>query len=167
MFRKERFSSETKPSGKRQMARFTLDCLRQRKKKAEDELQELGRSSDGHQRASLHDDPASEERRNMLRAIKDSIGNLERVEIIQPRRDTSQIGLGNKVTVEFPDGEKDTYTILSDDDAAHGGRTDIISYRSPIGSALLGKQRGETVVCKLPNKRQIELKIRKIVPGDF
>lgn len=167
MFRKEKLSPEIKPSGKRQMARFTLDYLRQRKRKAEEELRELGRSSDGHQRASLHDDPASEERRNTLRAIRDSIGNLERVEIIQPKRDTSQIGLGNRVTVEYADGGKETYTILSNDDAAHSDRTGIISHRSPIGSALLGKQRGETVVCKLPNKRQIELKIRKIMSGDF
>lgn len=154
-------------SHRRRMARTTLEHLRQRKKQAEEELQRLGRNSHGHQRATLHDDPALEERKNVLRSIIVNIGNLDRVRIIEPRKRTGRVGVGNKVILEFNGDNMAAYTLLGDDDAKHSGRPNVISYKSPIGSAVLGKRRGENATANIPGKEKIKVRVCKIEPGDF
>ena len=58
----------------------------------------------------------------------------------QKRRD--RVFFGATVTIEDEDGEVVTYRIVGADEAGPGGD---ISWRSPVGRALLGKALGDTV----------------------
>jgi transcription elongation factor GreB len=62
----------------------------------------------------------------------------------QPRRD--RVFFGASVTVENEEGEAATYRIVGVDES-DGARGDI-SWRSPVGRALLGKTTGDTVVAR-------------------
>ena len=59
---------------------------------------------------------------------------------------TDQVGIGSQVEVEHQDGSKLSYSILGawDSDPEHH----IISYKTLLGTALLGKKVGETVKVK-------------------
>ena len=59
---------------------------------------------------------------------------------------TDQVGVGSVVEVKIPTGETTKYTILG----AWDGDPDqqIISYKTPLGSALVGKRAGDTVKVK-------------------
>jgi transcription elongation factor GreB len=62
----------------------------------------------------------------------------------QARRD--RIFFGATVTVEDEDGQTHTYRIVGQDEIE--GATGTISWKSPIGKALLGKEVGDTVTVK-------------------
>ena len=71
------------------------------------------------------------------------------------------VGLGSEVTVNFVDEEEEEiYYVV--------GVTEVdvdnnkISKESPIGTALYGHKKGETVEVKLPNGGSYEIKIVKI-----
>ncbi|NLL56064.1 MAG: transcription elongation factor GreA [Clostridiales bacterium] len=61
---------------------------------------------------------------------------------------TDRVGIGTVVTVEDEDGDIDTYTVLSSLEA--DSRRNIISIKSPLGSAIEGRKIGETVEVKTP-----------------
>ncbi|MCK5416296.1 transcription elongation factor GreA [Candidatus Parcubacteria bacterium] len=86
--------------------------------------------------------------------LKNIIKNAQVVEGGQ----LGKIGLGSTVTVKFNQKEK-IYTIVSfnEVDPAKGK----ISNESPIGSALLNKEKGTKVVVELP-KGQTEFEILKV-----
>lgn len=69
---------------------------------------------------------------------------LEDREIITPREETIDVGIGNQVVVML-EGESnpETFTILGVSDATMG--SDWISYESPLGSSLLSKKVGDVV----------------------
>jgi regulator of nucleoside diphosphate kinase len=59
--------------------------------------------------------------------------------------------------VEEPSGARRTVTLVYPDEAdAGGGR---ISVLSPVGLALIGRQRGTVAVPTLPNGRQLRIRI--------
>ena len=152
----------------RRMTQSTLDYLLARKIFLEQELKNLGEeSADGYQRATLHDNPSLEWRKNGIQSELAHIGNLDRVEIIFPRQDRGSVGLGSQVSIDYGDGDIETLTILAHDDVAFGNRSNVISNKSPIGSTLIGRRVGETVVCDLPSGREIRIKIKEIEPGNF
>jgi transcription elongation factor GreB len=62
----------------------------------------------------------------------------------QPRRD--KVFFGATVTVEDDGGETSVYRIVGVDET--DGTAGDISWKSPVGRALLGKQRDDTVVVK-------------------
>lgn len=78
---------------------------------------------------------------SMIAAIK---RQLENREIIKPRENTEEVGIGNQVVVIL-EGEKspETFTILGVSDATM--KSDWISYESPLGSSLMGKKVGDVV----------------------
>ena len=97
-----------------------------------------------------------------LRGINSRIielGNLINEAIIINRDETiGTVQLGSIVTVEMR-GKQMTYKILG------SGETNplkgIISHNSPIGSALMGHQVGETAVCKIRDDK-VECRIIRI-----
>ena len=97
-----------------------------------------------------------------LRGINSRIielGNLINGAIIINRDETiGTVQLGSIVTVEMR-GKQMTYKILG------SGETNplkgIISHNSPIGSALMGHQVGETAVCKIRDDK-VECRIIRI-----
>ena len=97
-----------------------------------------------------------------LRGINQKILELEdqlsRAELIKSGSDTGTVQLGNKVTIEINGGEK-SYRILgsSETDPKQG----VVSYSSPMGTALMGRAVGDRVKIKLADK-EMECRIVKI-----
>ncbi len=88
-----------------------------------------------------------------LRGINDSITKIENqlkhAVIITPQKQIDTVQLGHKVTVES-NGKEKTYQILgSSETNPHKG---IISYNSPIGTALIGHKVGEIIKIKVGDK---------------
>lgn len=73
------------------------------------------------------------------------------------RRD--EVNVGARVTVQEEEFEPETYQLVGAKEA--DPRNGRISNESPIGSALMGRRAGETVVAKTPNG-ELRLKILKI-----
>lgn len=96
--------------------------------------------------------------RGINQRILDLENHLKRAVVITPSEDTSKVQLGHRVTISM-DGQQTTFTILgsSETDPGRG----VISHNSPIGSALLGKRVGETVVIRLA-KKEVECKVVEI-----
>lgn len=74
---------------------------------------------------------------------------LESVMVVPPRTDTDAVFFGARVEVEDEDGGRATYRIVGEDEIDLG-RGDV-SWRSPIGRALLKRREGDTVVLKRPS----------------
>ena len=71
----------------------------------------------------------------------------------------NKVDLGNTVTISY-DGQKDrVYTIVGEDNA--NPLENKISYKSPIGGALMGKKVGDKFKLETP-KGKIECKIKAI-----
>ena len=81
---------------------------------------------------------------------------LESAQVVEPRKDEARIFFGATVEIEDEDGKRSTYRIVGEDeiDLSRGD----VSWRSPIGRALLKKEEGDTVVVKRPNG-DVELSI--------
>jgi transcription elongation factor GreB len=77
----------------------------------------------------------------------------------QKRRD--RVFFGATVTVEDEDGEVSTYRIVGADETGPAGEVSDISWRSPVGRALLGKALGDTVSVSLAARLR-ELTIAEI-----
>jgi transcription elongation factor GreB len=81
---------------------------------------------------------------------------LEAVQVVEPREKESKIFFGATVEVEDEDGKRATYCIVGEDeiDLARGH----VSWKSPIGRALLKKEEGDTVMLRRPSG-EVELSI--------
>jgi len=73
---------------------------------------------------------------------------LDIVEIVDPveQKRTDRVFFGATVTVEDPEGEVAVYRIVGQDEI--DGAAGSISWRSPVGRALLGKTEGDTVIVR-------------------
>jgi len=102
-------------------------------------------------------------------AAKEEQGKMEaRIRQLQHLLDNATVGAtptgegpiepGTVVTVEmFGDTEK---FLIGSREITHGGDSiDVYSERSPLGSAILGQQAGDTVSYEAPNGKSIEVKI--------
>lgn len=154
-------------ASERLMTQKTLDDLRAQKTQLEEEIRRMGAESSGHQRASIHDDASAENTLNLARGSLLKIGDLSEVGIILPRKDTKDIDRGNKVKLEFDDGEETIY-LLGSDDAVH--RKDlgtVTSTDSPLGGAIRGRKAGDTVEVRLRPGQTMKVKVKDVLPGDF
>ncbi len=97
-----------------------------------------------------------------LRSINERILRLEyeltHAEIIQPSRQNNRVELGHTVSIHDGQNQK-TFQILgsTETNPAKG----IISYTSPIGSALLGRKLGEKIKIQIGPK-EVEYTIVRI-----
>jgi transcription elongation factor GreB len=73
---------------------------------------------------------------------------LDDVQVVDPREQPRKdhVFFGATVTVEDGDGETATYRIVGEDES--DGAAGDISWKSPVGRALLGKAAGDTIVVK-------------------
>src|SRR3954453_21022813 len=77
--------------------------------------------------------------------------------------DTDVVRVGSQVNVQDGDsGKKSTFTIVGVTEAQPPER---LSNESPVGKALIGHKKGETVEVSLPNGTKRSLKITKISVG--
>lgn len=74
---------------------------------------------------------------------------LDHVQIVDPReqRRRDRVFFGATVTVEDEDGESHVYRIVGQDEI--GEAPGAISWRSPVGKALIGKEVGDAVTVRL------------------
>jgi transcription elongation factor GreB len=72
------------------------------------------------------------------------------------RGDPAKVFFGATVEVEDEDGARSTYRIVGEEeiDSAQG----LISYKSPVGRALLGKRLGDVITVRRPSG-EVELEI--------
>ena len=75
---------------------------------------------------------------------------------------TDVVRVGSQVHVTDEGGKKQTFVIVGSADAKPPER---LSNESPVGKALLGHKKGDTVEVSLPNGKKRKLKITKIGVG--
>ena len=106
----------------------------------------------------LSENAEYQEARDMQAAIEERIQHLERVIkeakiVAHDKKGTAVVGLGSIATIQR-DGEKDhrVYTIVGSEEAnIHEHK---LSYLSPLGEALMGKQKGDSFTFLTPNGKQ-------------
>ncbi len=106
-------------------------------------------------------DYAKQEQAFVEGRIKDLEYSLRRVEIIDSDGRKDKVRIGSTVTVVEPgyEDEAETYYIVGAHEAdPSNGR---ISNESPIGQALLGAKKGQTVTVNVP-AGEIQLKVKSI-----
>jgi len=74
-------------------------------------------------------------------------GQLKNAEIIAPTNG-DRVGIGSRVVIKGSDGEE-TFTIVGSAEAAP--REGRISNESPVGAALMGRKKGDTVTVQAPS----------------
>lgn len=90
---------------------------------------------------------------------------LESVEVVDPTKVASDmVRFGATVTVEDGEGRALTYRIVGEDEV--DVKAGHISYRSPLGRALLGRQEGDEAVVEAPGgRRTLEVLEIRYLPG--
>jgi transcription elongation factor GreA len=74
--------------------------------------------------------------------IRDLHQTLERAEIVHRDAGDDRIGLGSVVTLQGDDGEKETWTVVSPEEA--NSLEGTISTDSPVGRAVIGCRPGDS-----------------------
>jgi len=95
---------------------------------------------------------ASPGSREQLRALDSRLRELtallEAAEVVEPAADGGPAGFGAWVTTEDSSGQRTTVRLVGADEA--DPRQGLLSVASPLGSALLGRQPGDTAVVERP-----------------
>jgi transcription elongation factor GreA len=76
--------------------------------------------------------------------------------------DNDVVRVGVTVNVKDADGKGDVFMIVGSTEADPSAKPKRLSNESPVGKALLGHKRGDTVDVTLPNGKARKLKITKI-----
>ncbi len=87
---------------------------------------------------------------------------LEHAQIGAPEVEDGVAAVGRVVTVEFDDGERETFLLGSREEAAHSEH-EVLSPSSPLGAAVMGKRVGEDVTYALANGRSITVTIAEVL----
>jgi len=117
------------------------------------EMGDLSENADYH--AAKEDQGFLEGRIQQIEAILSTAVFIEGSEI-----NTHMVQIGNTVTLQEGNEPVETFIIVGANEA--NPRQHKISYESPIGAALIGHKKGETVEVTLPNKSILKLKILNI-----
>ncbi|MDE2213402.1 MAG: transcription elongation factor GreA [Patescibacteria group bacterium] len=135
-----------------------LDELRTKRRREVAEQLEYARSL-----GDLSENAEYQQAREMQAGVEERIQKLEVIlknaKIVRGER-TDSIGMGSIVSVQkVSDGEKHSYTIVGAEEADMlSGK---ISYHSPLGSALMGKKKGDEFSFHTP-KGTARYKILKV-----
>jgi transcription elongation factor GreA len=92
---------------------------------------------------------------------------LARAEVGDTPADDGVVEPGMKVTYKFvgdTDDEAETFLLGAREISDAAGGLTVYSPQSPLGSAIIGRQKGETVPYRTPNGRQLEVEIVDAVP---
>ena len=108
------------------------------------EATESGDVSDNSEYEDLKDEWASLEAR-----ISELEHTLEHSAVIQRDAEDETIGLGSKVTLRSDDGEEETWTLVSPQEANTLDGT--ISTQSPVGRSLVGRKAGDSAEVRTPS----------------
>ena len=92
---------------------------------------------------------------------------LRRAEVGETPADTGVVEPGMKVTYKFAgdsDDEVETFLLGAREMEDAGSGIKVYSPQSPLGSAIIGHQRGETVSYEAPNGKKLQVQIVDAVP---
>ncbi len=110
----------------------------------------------------LSENAEYEDARNEQSFVEGRIQEIEYIlkyaQIVENGKSKDAVALGSKVAVSL-DGDKVEYELVGSTEADPSSGK--ISSESPIGSAILGKKAGETVVAKTPSG-SLKVKVLKI-----
>lgn len=109
-------------------------------------LQEANEHGDVSDNAEYED--LKEERVRVDDRIRELEQVLARAEVITEPQEGGVIDLGSRVTLRGPDGEEETWQIVSPEEA--NALDGSISTDSPVGKALIGKRVGDTPTVSTP-----------------
>jgi transcription elongation GreA/GreB family factor len=100
-----------------------------------------------HAGDTWHDNPVlyqtEAQERTLMRSIAETEAKIRNAVIITAPPQVSHVAMGCKVEIRFSDGSVEAYRILGEADSAP--RAGVISYKSPLGQALMNKAVGERV----------------------
>lgn len=121
-------------------------------KTAISEARELG---DLKENAEYH---SAKERQSIIEGrIAQLQGMLARARVVEVAKiNSSRIVFGATVKLTDSEGRSHTYKIVGDDEADFSANK--VSYVSPLGRALIGKEEGDTVIVKAP-KGDVEYEV--------
>ena len=88
---------------------------------------------------------------------------LRRAQVGETPADDGIVEPGMKVTYRFV-GDDDSSTFLLGAREIEDDSLDVFSPQSPLGSAILGAKKGDTVAYTAPNGRKLEVEILDAVP---
>ena len=88
---------------------------------------------------------------------------LRRAQVGETPPDDGIVEPGMKVTYRFV-GDDDSSTFLLGAREIEDDSLDVFSPQSPLGSAILGAKKGDTVAYTAPNGRKLEVEILDAVP---
>src|SRR6476619_1463714 len=113
-----------------------------------DAIEEARAHGDLSENAEYH---AAKERQGQIEAmIADIAGKLSRAMVIDPSTlSGDKVVFGATVTLKDEDGKKVKYQLVGQTEA--DARVGRISYNSPLGRALIGRQAGEDVEVSTPS----------------
>jgi len=113
------------------------------------------------QEGDLAENSAYHQLRETVTIVSQQIENLERkladVEIVEAKTN-GQVGVGSRVLVEVRGQQKELEIVGDGESDPLNGK---ISYQSPIGARLLGRQAGELVAIETPGGK-VEYRILKV-----
>ncbi|SEQ95600.1 transcription elongation factor GreA [Microlunatus flavus] len=110
---------------------------------------------------------AREEQGKQEARIRQLTDMLRRAEVGEAPSNTDQVAPGTLVTIAFDGDESDTDTFLLGSREVLGlddVDTNVYSPQSPLGSAILGKSKGDEASYAAPNGKQINVTIVKVEP---
>jgi transcription elongation factor GreA len=112
---------------------------------------------------------AREEQGQQEARIRQLQDMLRRAEVGEAPVNADEVAPGTQVTVAFDGDESDTDTfvlgsreLLGLDEAVDD--TNVYSPQSPLGSAILGKKKGDAVTYAAPNGKPINVTVIKVEP---
>ena len=94
-------------------------------------------------------DAARNDQAQIEARIKELEYKLEHSQIVDKKRKGGSVGIGSVVTVKDDDGDEEEYKIVSSVEADPFNNK--ISVESPIGVAMKGHKKGDTVLVESPN----------------
>jgi transcription elongation factor GreA len=133
-----------------------LERLKQAQAPAAEEVRRLASDGDFSENAAYQ--MAKGRLRGINQRITDIEDHLKRAVIIEAKNKSDRIALGSRVTIES-NGKEKTYEILGPTET--DPKLNIISHKSPLGSALINHRVGDTIKLKINNKLK-EFKITRI-----
>lgn len=112
---------------------------------------------------------AREEQGQQEARIRQLEDMLRRAEVGDQPADSDEVAPGSQITIAFDGDESDTDTfllgsreLLGLDDAVDD--TNVYSPQSPLGAAILGRSKGDSVTYEAPNGKPINVTIVKVEP---
>ena len=108
---------------------------------------------------------AREEQGKIEARIRQLEDMLTRAQVGETPADDGVVGPGMKVTYKFAgDGDDEVETFLLGAREMEGSGLTVYSPQSPLGAAITGHKKGETVSYEAPNGKTLEVQIVDAVP---